>query len=305
MTDMAGGLIRFDCKKFSSPGTVSRKHVNRVKRHIDVLASGDKSYDHEIVEGLWAEGITLHDVFVHDGRVLIYAFDKLSPASVYSKYLRDYAFQYLFLADKGKGQVAARYRDYPHAKPNFHTITQAHCYGFLEQPLPQIAEILNGDIQLFKNSISYFKQWKSKGYNDLTYFASSSKNGLQVVDYLLRVSGQETKLNSKALRRNLCKKIFPSNLKSSANHVAICDMFAPYVGDASCLALVNCHRGMQGEPLEPWGKLAEKACAFICEMLDYQKVEYAQARGFLGEIGLGDEIPASFRRNQLLVDFWI
>lgn len=299
---MSGGSIRFYQKKSSLPGTVSRRHVNWVKKHIDALADGDKSFDHENVEGLGAKGITLHDVFVHDGRVLIYAFEKLSPGSVFSKYLRDYAFQYLFLADKGKGQVADRYREYPHTKPDFHAVTQAHCYGFLEQPMPQIAEILNGDIQLFKNSLSYFKGWKAKGYNDLTYFASSSKNGLQVVDYLLRVSGQETKLNSKALRRNLCKKIFPTCLKPSANHAEICDMFAPYVGDACCLALVNCHKGMQGEPLEPWGKLAEKACAFICEMLDYRKVEYAQARGFLGEIGLGNVIPASFKRNQLSID---
>jgi hypothetical protein len=145
---MAGGIIRFYKKHLLSHGVVSRRHVNAVKRHIDALAGGDKSYDHENVEGLWAEGITLHDVFAYDGRVLIYAFEKLSPASVYSNYLRDYAFQYLFLADKGKGQVAARYREYPNAKPNFHAVTQAHCYGFLEQPLPQIAEILNGDIQL-------------------------------------------------------------------------------------------------------------------------------------------------------------
>jgi hypothetical protein len=302
---MASGFIRFYGKQFSSPGTVSRKHVNCVKKHINALASGDKSYDHEIVDGLWVDGVTLHDVFVFDGRVLIYAFEKLSPASVFSNYFRDFAFQYLFLADKGKGHVAALYREYPFAKPDFHHINQAHCYGFLEQPLPQIAEILNKEIQLFKNSLSYFKQWKAKGYNDLTYFASASSKGLQVVDYLLRVSGQETALNGKALRRNLCKKIFPPALRSSANHAAICDMFLPFAGEACCLALINCHRGMQGLPIEPWGKHAEKAAAFICEMLDYQKIDFAEVGEFFGKIGLGDMIPNTFKRNNLSFDLGI
>lgn len=295
-------MIRFYKASLTSSGTPARRHVNWAKKHIDSLASGDMSFDHENVEGFSTDGVTLHDVFVYDGRVLIYAFEKLASASVQSSYLRDFVFQYLFLADKGKGKVAERYREYRLEKPDFHTLTQPHCYGFLAQPIPQVAEILNSDIQLFRNSLPYFKQWKGGSYAELTYFAGSTQKGLQVVDYLLRVCVQDTKIQSKALRRNLCKKIFPSSLKPSSNATAICDMLLPFTADPCCLATVNGYRALHNEPIEPWGQHAAKAAEFICNSLDFSKVDYAFARDFLAKIGLEHEIPATFKRSQLATD---